>query len=95
MRAQLYEDGVKRINAKIHVPMSHVDVSNYIVSAVMNEVITVDSMQKLNKRQLLQVAKGEIYTYGVEAPLEKVPSVDDHTDIIVRNHVKQMFPELM
>tara|TARA_B110000305_G_C19023447_1_gene440422 strand:- start:53 stop:340 length:288 start_codon:yes stop_codon:yes gene_type:complete len=95
MRAQLYEDGVKRINAKIHVPMSHNDVSNYIVSAVMNKIITVDSMQKLNKRQLLQVAKEEIYAYGVEAPLEKVPSVDDHTNIIVRNYVKQMFPELV
>lgn len=95
MRAQIYEDGVKRINAKIEIPMTHGDVAEYVLSAIANEVIDLAGVQKLNKRELLRVAKGEIYTMGVQAPKLKISIVDNETDIIVRNYVKNMFPELV
>jgi|SaaInl74LU_5_DNA_1037368.scaffolds.fasta_scaffold59440_2 hypothetical protein len=95
MRAQIYPDGVKRINAKIEIPMTHVDVAEYVLSAIVTEQVNLDQVQKLNKRELLRVAKGEIYTQGVEAPKHHITKVDNETDIIVRNYVKNMFPELM
>ena len=39
MRAQVYPDGAKRINAKIVIPMSHSDVSDYILSAIVSEQV--------------------------------------------------------
>jgi len=95
MRAQVYPDGVKRINAKIEIPMTHQDVAEYVLSAIVNEQINLDQVQKLNKRELLRVAKDEIYCLGVETPKTKIGGVDTKTDIIVRNYVKQMFPELV
>lgn len=95
MRAQVYPDGVKRINAKIEIPMTHQDVAEYVLSAIVNEQINLDQVQKLNKRELLRVAKDEIYCLGVETPKTKIGVVNTETDIIVRNYVKQMFPELV
>jgi len=94
MRATTCSDGVKRINAKIEVPMTHVDVSDYVLSAVSGEVITLESVQQLNKRQLLQVAKEEVYNYGVAVPRQRAKEVDTKTNIIIRNYVKNMFPEI-
>jgi hypothetical protein len=94
MRATIYNDGVKRINAKIEVPLSDEDVSDYILSAIVSDVIDLKELQRLNKRQLLQVAKDEIRVMGTEQPKYRISTVDKETDIIVRNYVKQMFPEL-
>jgi hypothetical protein len=94
MRATTCSDGVKRINAKIEVPMTHVDVSDYVLSAVSGEVVTLESVQQLNKRQLLQVAKEEVYNYGVSVPRQRAKEVDTKTNIIIRNYVKNMFPEI-
>lgn len=95
MRAQIYPDGVKRINAKIEIPMTHIDVAEYVLSAIVTENINLDQVQRLNKRELLRVAKDEIYTQGVEAPKQQLKGVDNETNIIVRNYVKNMFPELV
>ena len=38
MRAQLYKDGVLRINAKIEIPMSHHDVSEYLIASIENKI---------------------------------------------------------
>ena len=95
MRAQVYPDGVKRINAKIEIPMTHQGVAEYVLSAIVNEQINLDQVQKLNKRELLRVAKDEIYLLGVETPKTRIGNVDTETNIIVRNYVKQMFPELV
>ena len=95
MRAQIYPDGAKRINAKIVIPMDHKDVSDYILSAIVSEQVTLEQIQKLNKRELLRVAKDEIFCLGVEAPKTRISEVDQETDIIVRNYIKQMFPELI
>jgi hypothetical protein len=94
MRATIYNDGVKRINAKIEIPLSDEDVSDYILSAIVSDVIDLKELQRLNKRQLLQVAKDEIRVMGTEQPKYRISTVDKETDIIVRNYVKQMFPEL-
>jgi hypothetical protein len=94
MRAQIYPDGIKRINAKIEIPMTHDDVSAYVLSAIASDHINLDQVQKLNKRELLRVAKGEIFCMGVEAPKNQINKVDNETTIIVKNYVKQMFPEL-
>ncbi len=95
MRSQVYPDGIKRINAKIEIPMTHQDVAEYVLCAIANEQINLDQVQKLNKRELLRVAKDEIYQFGIEAPKTKIGNIDKETDIIVRNYVKQMFPELV
>lgn len=95
MRAQIYPDGVKRINAKIEIPMTHEDVAEYILSAIVSEQVDLAEVQRLNKRELLRVAKDEIYCMGVEAPRYRITDVDDETRIIVKNYVKNMFPELI
>lgn len=92
MRATIYEDGVKRINAKIEVPMSDQDVSNYLLNAIASESIDLKELQRLNKRQLLHVAKEEIRYKGTKTTQHS--SVDHDTRVIVENYVKQMFPEL-
>ena len=95
MRAQIYPDGARRINAKIVIPMSHDDVSDYILSAIVSEQVNLHQIQKLNKRELLRVAKDEIFQLGVEAPKQRIYKVEKETEIIVRNYIKQMFPELV
>ena len=94
MRAQIYKDGVKRINAKIEVPLSDEDVGDYILSALVGESIDLKSLQTMNKRQLLHLAKEEIKTFGTENPRTRVNGNDNDTQVIVKNYVKQMFPEL-
>jgi hypothetical protein len=94
MRAQVYPDGVKRINAKIEIPMTHEDVAEYIMSAIVSDQVNLDEVQRLNKRELLRVAKDEIYCMGVEAPRYRINDLDTETKIIVKNYVKNMFPEL-
>jgi hypothetical protein len=92
MRATKYDDGIKRIKAKIEVPMSEDDVSNFILSALTSNVVDLSAVQRLNKRELLQLAKEEVRINGTEAIVSE--SVDNDTKVIVRNYVKQMFPEL-
>jgi hypothetical protein len=94
MRAQIYNDGIKRINAKIEVPLSDEDVGDYILSALTGESIDLHTLQRMNKRQLLHLAKEEIKTFGTETPRERVDEIDNDTKAIVKNYVKQMFPEL-
>jgi len=53
MRAELYEDGIKRINTKIVVPMDITDVADYILSAVQSGTVRPYAVTSLNKRQLL------------------------------------------
>ena len=48
----------------------------------------------MNKRQLLHLAKEEIKTFGTENPRTRVNGIDNDTQVIVKNYVKQMFPEL-
>ena len=50
------------------------------------------SIQKLNKRELLQLAKEEVKEHGIKSI--SIESVDNDTKVIVRNYIKQMFPEL-
>jgi hypothetical protein len=94
MRAIKYEDGVARINAKIVIPMSDSDVSDYVISAVNSNLASVNEVQTLNKRELLQLAKMEISSLGVKEPKNRVEQVDNDTQVIIRNYVKRMFPEL-
>jgi hypothetical protein len=94
MRAQKYEDGVMRINAKIEIPMSLDDVGVYVMSAIINNKTDIDDVTSLNKRELLRLAKSEIYDNGVrdafKHDLEKSPAAN----AIVKNYIKKMFPEL-
>jgi len=92
MRATEYKDGVKRIKAKIEVPMSEQDVSNYVISALTSNAVDLPTVQKLNKRELLQLAKEEVRVKGTNSVITE--TVDNDTQVIVRNYVKQMFPEL-
>jgi hypothetical protein len=94
MRATIYQDGVKRINAKIEVPLSDEDVGDYILSALIGESIDLKRLQTMNKRQLLHLAKEEIKTFGTENPRIRVNDIDNDTQVIVKNYVKQMCPEL-
>jgi hypothetical protein len=94
MRSELYPDGVRRINAKIEIPMSDADVSLYILSAIVSENSTLNDIQSLNKRQLLQLAKEEIWRDGAEVPRVRAENADRDTKVIVKNYVRMMFPEL-
>ena len=92
MRATEYKDGIKRIKAKIEVPMSELDVGNYVLSALKHNVVNLAQIQKLNKRELLQLAKEEVKEHGIKSI--NIDSVENDTKVIVRNYIKQMFPEL-
>ena len=92
MRATKYEDGIKRVKTKIEVPMCVEDVSNYILSALTSNIVDLAKIQKLNKRELLQLAKDEVREKGTKQI--SVETVDNDTKVIVKNYVKQMFPEL-
>tara|TARA_B100000941_G_scaffold289838_1_gene270148 strand:- start:11 stop:292 length:282 start_codon:yes stop_codon:yes gene_type:complete len=92
MRATKYEDGVKRIKAKIEVPMCVDDVSTYILGALTSNIVDLAKIQKLNKRELLQLAKDEVRENGTKKI--SIESVDNDTKVIVKNYVRQMFPEL-
>ncbi len=92
MRATKYEDGIKRIKTKIEVPMCVDDVSNYILSALTSNIVDLAKIQKLNKRELLQLAKDEVREKGTKHI--SIETVDNDTKVIVKNYVKQMFPEL-
>jgi hypothetical protein len=94
MRSELYPDGVRRINAKIEIPMSDADVSLYILSAIVSENSTLHDIQNLNKRQLLQLAKEEIWRDGAEVPRVRAENADRDTKVIIKNYVRMMFPEL-
>ena len=95
MRAELYEDGIKRINTKIVVPMDITDVADYILSAVQSGSIGVHAATHLNKRQLLQVAKDAVEGDGIHRPKELLVDVDAIIESKVRTYVGDMFPELM
>lgn len=94
MRAELYSDGIKRINTKVVVPMDVSDVADYILSAVVSDSVSLNEVRSLNKRQLLGVAKGEVETFGVHVPKETIREADPITEQQVRTYVYDMFPEL-
>ena len=68
------------------------DVSNYILSALTSNIVDLAKIQKLNKRELLQLAKDEVREKGTKQV--SIETVDNDTKVIVKNYVKQMFPEL-
>ena len=80
MRATEYKDGIKRIKAKIEVPMSELDVGNYVLSALTHNVVNLTQIQKLNKRELLQLAKNEVKEKGIKSV--SIESVDNDTKVI-------------
>ena len=95
MRAELYEDGIKRINTKIVVPMDITDVADYILSAVQSGTVRKYAVTSLNKRQLLQVAKDAVESDGIHRPKENLIDIDALVEARVRTYVGDMFPELM
>jgi len=72
--------------------MSELDVGNYILSALTSNAVNLTQIQRLNKRELLQLAKNEVKEKGIKSI--SLESVDNDTNVIVRNYIKQMFPEL-
>ena len=91
MRATIYEDGVKRIKAKILQVMDIDDVSKYIHHALTpKQSSRLHGVQNSNKRELLQLAKDEVRNNGVNIN----GTVDNDTRAIVTNYIEQMFPEL-
>ena len=68
------------------------DVSTYILGALTSNVVDLAKIQKLNKRELLQLAKDEVRENGTKKI--SIETVDNDTKVIVKNYVKQMFPEL-
>ena len=71
-----------------------IEEGDYILCAIKNNNADLMNVQRLNKRQLFQLAKDEILVIGNASPAESIFNVDSETKIIVRNYVKQMFPEL-
>ena len=54
MRATQYADGVKRINAKIEVPLSATDVGDYILCAIKHQNI---NLNKWNIEKIYKIYK--------------------------------------
>ena len=59
MRAQVYPDGVKRINAKIEIPMTHQDVADYVLSQTPGA--TVSNLSSTRALRDVTESKGESY----------------------------------
>ena len=67
-------------------------IRDSILSAFTSNIVDLAKIQKLNKRELLQLAKDEVRDKGTGKI--SIETVDNDTKVIVKNYVKQMFPEL-
>ena len=101
MRSHACEDGIKRITAKLIVPMCLDDIVLYSLSALSfanasaNSFNPVTYLETLNKRQVFTLAKNEVIDRGKDAPRSRVRSVYSEDDINrATDIIKEIFPEL-
>jgi hypothetical protein len=96
MRSKVCEDGQRRILAKIEVPLTTDEIA---VCAMCHPSLSeyanpLHGIEKLNKRQMFQLAKESIRTHGTHAPqaivkkLWKTPHIEK-----VKIYVGLQFPE--
>mgnify|MGYP000017581083 FL=1 len=101
MRSHACEDGIKRITAKLIVPLCLDDIVLYSLSALAFTNAAADSfnpvsyLETLNKRQIFTLAKNEVIDRGKNIPRSRVTSVYSEADINrATDIIKEIFPEL-
>jgi hypothetical protein len=96
MRSNLGEDGVRRILAKVEVPVTSREIATYAMchDSLQEYANPLHGIEKLNKRQVFLLAKDVLRKRGTMAPKEimqqrwKEKQIND-----VYNFVKAQFPE--
>lgn len=97
MRSTICEDGVRRILAKVEIPVGSEQISTYaMVHPIFhNSNDAMNEFENLNKRQLFNLAKESIRLYGTQSPTEMVSGRWSNKQIIrAKRHVNTLFPEV-
>ena len=97
MRSILGEDGKRRIQAKVVVPMGIDEITMFALSnpRFADDTSAMNNFENLNKRQMFQVAKESVALRGTELPTEIVSGMWSERQMArARDYVKQLFPEV-
>jgi len=96
MRSALCQDGKRRMIAKVEVPVDGTQIAVYAIGhpSFQEYANPMHGIEKLNKRQIYQLAKDTIREYGITVPYNIVDQrwKPQHIDK-VKSFVVQMFPE--
>lgn len=96
MRSALCEDGKRRMIAKVEVPVDGNQIAVYAIGhpSLKEYANPMHGIEKLNKRQIYQLAKDTIREYGVHVPYEIIEErwKTQHIER-VKTFVVDMFPE--
>lgn len=96
MRSALCEDGKRRMIAKVEVPVDGTEIAVYAMGhpSLGEYANPMHGIEKLNKRQIYQLAKDTIREFGIHVPYEIVSGrwKEQHVQR-VKNYVVEMFPE--
>lgn len=98
MRSTKGEDGVRRIVAKVSVPLRRNEIAMFALASSRFDNSDTDALnefEKLNKRQLFNVAKEVIARRGAVVPDETVMNKWTERQIErATKHVDALFPEV-
>lgn len=99
MRSKICEDGVRRIIAKVVVPMGIPEITTFALSnpAFAGDEEAMNTFENLNKRQLFKLAKDSVAYRGDDmAQAEQVVNSNWTPRQIerARKHVEMLFPEV-
>ena len=101
MRSHACEDGIKRITAKLIVPLCLDDIVLYSLSALAFTNAAAESFNPVSdletpkKRQVVTLARNEVIDRGKDVPRSRVRSVYSENDINrATDIIKEIFPEL-
>ena len=96
MRSALCDDGKRRMIAKVEVPVDGTEIALYAMGhpTLKEYANPMHGIEKLNKRQIYQLAKDTTREYGVQVPYDIVNErwKEQHRQRVT-NYVVEMFPE--
>ena len=96
MRSKMMDDGVRRILAKVEVPVTSREIATYAMchKSLQEYANPLHGIEKLNKRQVFLLAKDVLRERGTIAPQEIIQERWEEKHINdVYKFVKQQFPE--
>ena len=97
MRSTICDDGVKRIMAKVEVPVDSRSITYYALRhpEVMNNENPEAKIKSLNKRQIFLLAKETLRLWGTDDPFETVAENYKNGAVErIGQHVRSLFPEI-
>jgi hypothetical protein len=96
MRSAVCDDGKRRMIAKVEVPIDGRQIAVYAIGhpSLQEYANPLHGIEKLNKRQIYQLAKETIREYGVHVPYKIVEDrwQPKHVEYVTK-FVVDMFPE--